>query len=949
MKTRNLLLITLFTLTLWGCPEDPVDTSEGGEEAGDDMGGQDQTDMFTNAGTVADFGELDMEPMEPSSCDTDDDCFPGRICVNEACQDAECQEDAECPDTQPVCFGVEGEEPGQRRGRCGDCSSDDECYGEATCEPFAGVGIEDATDGVCTLNGNCSINLECTPSSTLVMRGSQSEICLDRRTSERDPICAVGFNCQGDDRCPEGLVCLESGQCSALPLNEECEENSQCGFGEVCRRDDLCGPCEEDSDCGSSAQVCRSGQCVEIPNSCQDGDDCLGARRCVLDECAPPECEEDFFEGNDEFARAVEIDGDRIYRGLVSCVDDWYTFTLAPEMSALVKVRQRDRGANLGLLIVDNEQREIGRSIGAAPVEGVRLRESAAPRVVFIRVFQESPQSVAEYDLEIVYSPSGKACLDDPFELNGGDDTSDTARMIRYRSNQSFPDEVRGQVCVDDTDYLCFEMRRGELLTIEGTVDLGDALVIGNLIDPQGGMIGEGRWASDQNPIDLSQEVEQNGRYCLAITSDDEGGRRTGQGRYSLKLNGVSPELAALCGEIESLMITDSRGGNSGTLTGEDTLRASCAGDSDGPEQVYSVNVTQPTLLIARIAGSPAGTLGDPVISLRAQCDQNNSEIACSARGYDVNNPYIIPPNPAVLRAPLVPPVDPVTGEGIGQYTLILDGNRVGDDPRYQLDVELRPLSPPPVNETCDRVSELLFTDGVAVADTSLDQAQSDLDSCSDGGPDATYQFTIDEASSVMIQVGSKPAEFPVIVSLSDQCGGPEIACGFGVNELLQAGTYYITVAGADEMSRGLTELQVSVTPLPNSPSNDTCDGALSLDGESGMVSGDTSGATNDYELSANNLCTRYNSNSGEIVYLYSAVANQAVTFIAIPEEGWDLSLYIVDACDGDIEEACITGHDEALTETITLTPSSTGDVYIIVDGANGEFGRFDLSWAPAN
>jgi hypothetical protein len=361
------------------------------------------------------------------------------------------------------------------------------------------------------------------------------------------------------------------------------------------------------------------------------------------------------------------------------------------------------------------------------------------------------------------------------------------------------------------------------------------------------------------------------------------------------------------------------------------------------------VNVTQPTLLIARIAGSPAGTLGDPVISLRAQCDQNNSEIACSARGYDVNNPYIIPPNPAVLRAPLVPPVDPVTGEGIGQYTLILDGNRVGDDPRYQLDVELRPLSPPPVNETCDRVSELLFTDGVAVADTSLDQAQSDLDSCSDGGPDATYQFTIDEASSVMIQVGSKPAEFPVIVSLSDQCGGPEIACGFGVNELLQAGTYYITVAGADAMSRGLTELQVSVTPLPNSPSNDTCDGALSLDGESGMVSGDTSGATNDYELSANNLCTRYNSSSGEIVYLYNAVANQAVTFTATPEEGWDLSLYIVDACDGDIEEACITGHDEALTETVTLTPSSTGDVYIIVDGANDEFGRFDLSWAPAN
>ena len=69
----------------------------------------------------------------------------------------------------------------------------------------------------------------------------------------------------------------------------------------------------------------------------------------------------------------------------------------------------------------------------------------------------------------------------------------------------------------------------------------------------------------------------------------------------------------------------------------------------------------------------------------------------------------------------------------------------------------------------------------------------------------------------------------------------------------------------------------------------------------------------------------------------------------ATPEEGWDLSLYILDSCDGDLEAACLAGHDEALAETVVFTPTRTGDVYIVVDGANGEFGRFDLSWASAN
>ena len=934
---------------MWGCPEDPAPDEPPVDKDMGETGGEVPFEDFDIAGEeTGDMGGTEVTPMEADPCAQDDECFPGRICLEASCQDAECQEDSECPAERPICFGPEGDEPGQRRGRCGDCASNDECYGQAQCVPFEGVSDEDSSAGLCQLEGNCDGSLECSPSSTRVIRGPQSEVCLDRRSSDRDPVCESAFNCQDNDQCPEGLRCLDSGQCAAAPLNEECEESLECGFDHVCRDDKLCGPCESDGDCGSAAQVCRSGLCVEVPGACQDDSDCLGTRRCVLNECVPDECNEDNFEGNQSFESATEIDGDRVYRGLVSCSDDWYSFTLAPSMSALVKVRQRDRGANLGLQIVDGEQRELGRSVGSAPVEAVRLRESAAPRVVFIRVFQEGLPATAEYDLEITYSASGNTCLDDPFELNGGDDSAETARLVRYSTNESFPSQVQGQVCLGDADFVCFEMRRGELLSIEGEVDLGDALVVGTLLDPQGGMIAEGRWAADQNPVNIDQEVEQNGRYCLSLNSDDESGRRTGQGRYTLIMNGVSPELAALCEDSINLSLSDSRGGDSGTLSGDDTLRASCSPESDGPELIYTINVTEPSLVIATVAGSAAGTLGDPVISLRSRCDQENSEIACSARSYDTSNPYIIPPNPATLRAAVVPPIDPVTGEGVGQYSVILDGNRVGDDPQYQLDIELRPLAPPPVNESCDRETEIELADGVGVAEVSLDQATSDLESCSLGGPDATYYFTLDDASSVLIQAGSKPSEFPVIVSLSDRCGGPEIACGFGVERVLEAGTYHLTIAGADKVSRGLVELQISATPLPNDSENDRCETAIALNGPSGTVSGNTAGAVNDYELSPNNLCTRYNSASSDVVYRYSGVVGQTVTFSATPEEGWDLSLYVVDDCDGDLENACLVGQDGALTETVTYTPATTGDLFIIVDGANSEFGPFELTWGPA-
>ena len=61
-------------------------------------------------------------------------------------------------------------------------------------------------------------------------------------------------------------------------------------------------------------------------------------------------------------------------------------------------------------------------------------------------------------------------------------------------------------------------------------------------------------------------------------------------------------------------------------------------------------------------------------------------------------------------------------------------------------------------------------------------------------------------------------------------------------------------------------------------------------------------------------------------------------------EGAGDLALYVVEDC-GDLPGSRLACADEAITESVDFVANEAGNVYVVVDGSNGEAGEFTLAW----
>lgn len=941
LARRSWGLVAAFCLVVCACD----DSSDGGDDedmagmGGGDGGGSDDGGA---GGVVPDTGPGDMgaggegglmpdgavcEPCEcnqvqdpdtcacsdsADACEADCDCAGNRVCDGEGACVEGCTDDEACSaadPTRPACFA----------GRCGNCGADDDCFGNSPC-----------ADNLCVPVPDCEDSRECA--------GLR---CVDGE-------CVDPLPC-GD--CPEGWVCDEaSGNCQ--PNRERCREDGECALDLVCVTSinpPGCGRCQHADDCPSQQQCdLGTGTCVE--GGCADDGDCVLGRVCNAGACEAPACDEDNFEDNDDFANASEIAAGVEHRDLGGCDDDWYVFMLPARTQVVVTMRQDGFAADLDVEVYDADQRLIGAGRTGNHSDSAAAGPFGNARQVYVRVFHGGAPSAETYSLAIDLEAAADGCLDDAWEAGAGDDIFENGRVVRRAGQPGFADNLVGTVCPGDADFFCFQMGRQEQLVVSAEVTGGNATLVAELMDDMGPVLeGDdpivGRWPRGQPGENI--DVGASGFLCLRVTTE------TTSGAYALRLDAIPRAVRTKCAQAEVFSVEDAPFDNQ-ELEDDNDFFPLCAPQADGPEAIYHFDDLEPgSMLVARAIGLPNGTLGDPVVSIRNDCTRANSEIGCSDDVIEPDQPLLRQPNPAVARAAVLecPRQDCADEDNCHCASVIVDGIAAGNAPNFRLEVETRPLRPPPQNDVCDDAQVLDLGElGAAGATPSLDQAADDYASClGTGGPDVVYALQLASDARLTVQTTSVGDDFAVGAYLipGDACMGAPLACGYGFDEVVPAGSYRLVVDGADVNARGRVEVQVAAELFDDPPANDGCDEALALDGEGGELRGDTRSAEDDVRLADGNGCTGHDSRGGDVVYTIP-VADDGLYYVqAEPDGGWDLSLLVLGDCDEPLGD-CL-GQDGALTETLVFARNGGGDVTVVVDGSNGEAGEFTLRWGPAD
>ncbi len=840
-------------------------------------------------------------------CGEDAHCLEGTYCEGGACVDG-CDGNDDCA------------EPGRGfcspSGRCGACGTDDDCFGGAACDPQT---LDCTEPAACTDSRACAEGRECV-----------------------DGACADAFDCNDDAAACAGQTCLESGECA--PAIDRCATDDECAIGEYCLEQQgggRCGHCRNDGDCaeGQTCVPAAAGNTCAEPDVCSADDQCLGARACAGGACAAPACDDDGLEPNDARDAPRDIEGGVTYRGLSSCNPDWYRFTLPAGTLASIVVRQASREADLTLRLLDDQGRELGASDTGRLTEALTAGPFGSERALLVGVVQKGPASAVDYALEVRYAAEGDACADDAREGGAGDDTREAAPVLRNPGEPALGASLAGRICPMDADFVCFWADAGDRIKVDGEVTAGPDSLAVELLNPAGDVVTpNGSIRRGQSRPAFGPQNAAAGRYCLRISSEG-----VEPGAYRLEVKVVPRAVETFCTAGANLPLAQGRATIRASLPANDLFRPLCAPGADGGEVAYRVNVAEPNqLLIARVSGQPGGTLGDPAVSIRRDCETATSEIACGDDGADPDAPLFVRTNPAEARVAVANP---------GEYTILVDGTNVGARAEFQLDVETRPLAVAPRNDACDAAEPIQLANGAAEVQVNLDQARDDVQGgcLAAGGPDAVYAIHLERPGRVTVQVRGIPADFPVGAYLQRACGDGTMAaaCGVGFDVPgVPAGDYLLVIEGIGPNARGRVTAQVAVESQGERPENDVCASAQVLDPAGGVLDGDTRGAADDYALADGNRCTDANSIGGDTVYSLAVRRGERVAIAATPEGGWDLSLYVVRDC-ATFQQSCFAGHDGALTERVAFTPPADETVFVVVDGSSGEAGAYRLEWGP--
>jgi hypothetical protein len=233
-------------------------------------------------------------------------------------------------------------------------------------------------------------------------------------------------------------------------------------------------------------------------------------------------------------------------------------------------------------------------------------------------------------------------------------------------------------------------------------------------------------------------------------------------------------------------------------------------------------------------------------------------------------------------------------------------------------------------------------------------------------GRDLVYTYTLATAKDVEVRVTSGGGSLfsPVTyVRGAGQCAlgfaGNEVACGASTGPGTAvvyvpnqpAGTYPLFV-DSNSYDTGTFTLQVRQLPPTLPPANDTCSAPVTVPQGATGVTGNTTGARDDYSIGSN---PRYASACGngfmsgrDVVYAFTAPSAGTFTATVTPQGVFDPALLQLNGSCSATQ--CARSADTAgpgASEAITFTATAGQTVFFVVDSADGAapygFGSFSL------
>ncbi|MEW5739696.1 MAG: hypothetical protein AB1938_12255 [Myxococcota bacterium] len=380
-------------------------------------------------------------------------------------------------------------------------------------------------------------------------------------------------------------------------------------------------------------------------------------------------------------------------------------------------------------------------------------------------------------------------------------------------------------------------------------------------------------------------------------------------------------------GESCTTALTIDSCGQSVTFTADlsaarDDVVASCGEASGGGKDLLWAVRLDTAMDVRVTARRPAGSLAEPVISLRRNCDPSE-ELAC-VDSLSGSTSFRLRSLPA------------------GLYTLVVDGFAAASSGRVDVTLDFSAPSQPP-NEGCGTAA--LLSPGV---DTTVDLSIADDDvqvSCNQtpSSGDAVYRLELASQSDVTVTATGTTGVNPVLALRRAPCAAADqVKCANALafaNETLiarnlPAGTYFLVVERVG-LATGFVTVRATVTAPTPPPPNDSCAAPRAITFPVGVntttFTVDTSVALDDEAGTCNGQ-----PDSPETVYSLTLGTQRVVTVTARATPGFTANpvLYLrgggCDALSGT-EVQCV---DAATTGAETLTATlNPGTWFLFVEG----------------